>query len=545
MTTLTFPLLRRPQALHPGRWAVAFLGYAVAARIGMLFMAPEPGVSLLWPAAAVAIAAAWWWGAGAAVAAGFAAAAMQLWMGQGAVAAAAIGLGVIVAATAAAAVLRRVDFRPQLARLRDVAWVLAVPVVGASAVSSVIGAGAMFLGGATRWGGFGSLWWLCWVAVLLGTLLLLPVLLTVVARAGPLRRTDVEFVALAGVTAASGWLVYSDALPPGIAMERPLSYVVFPVMIWAAVRMGPARAATLLFLHAVIAVAYTAAAHGPFAAGSLHESLLALHAHLAMLSVTTLLLVAVLEERRRAEAESRQYLRELAHAGRIGAMGEMAAGLAHELNQPLCAITTYSQASLRLARNDLDPDLRGAIERVAANAQRAGDIIRRMRGFVQKGEIETESVAINDAVREVIALVNPEITQSGVAVRLELGKALPPVMAAPIHIHQVLVNLMRNATEAMRAGPVEGRCLIVSTSQPDARTVAVAVADTGPGIPEDLLDRLFEPFVTGRRNGMGLGLSISRSIAENHGGLLAAGNRPEGGAWFRLELPIGTRETAP
>jgi PAS domain S-box-containing protein len=440
-------------------------------------------------------------------------------------------------------------------------------------------------------------------------------------------------------------------------------------MIWSAVRMGPARASALLLLHAVIAVGYTAAGHGPFAAGSLQESLFALHAHLAMVSVTTLLLVAVLEERRttarelarseakyrlvvdnqsdlvlrldadarirfaspsvadmfgrpserllgmafgallgeagsvrsetlsvrlaagspvgfeacshtasgerwlawearpvrdadgrvtgavavgrdvtdrrRAEAESRQYLRELAHAGRIGAMGEMAAGLAHELNQPLCAITIYSQACLRLAPRDLDPDLHSAIERVAANAQRAGDIIRRMRGFVQNGELDTEPVSVNDAVHEVLALVNPEITQSGVDVELELAEALPRVTTAPIHLHQVLVNLTRNAIEAMRAGPPERRRLTVATALGEAGMVSVTVADTGPGIPDDLLERLFEPFVTGRRDGMGLGLSISRSIAEKHGGELTAGNRPQGGAWFRLDLPITAEAARP
>ena len=114
---------------------------------------------------------------------------------------------------------------------------------------------------------------------------------------------------------------------------------------------------------------------------------------------------------------------------------------------------------------------------------------------------------------------------------------------APIHLHQVLVNLTRNAIEAMRAGPPERRRLTVATALAEAGMVSVTVADTGPGIPDDLLERLFEPFVTGRRDGMGLGLSISRSIAEKHGGELTAGNRPQGGAWFRLDLPITAEAT--
>jgi PAS domain S-box-containing protein len=662
MTTLAFPLLSGVRPRWLGQWAATFSGYALCAWLGTLFMVPEVGVSLLWPAAGVALAATWWWGAGAAVAAALAAAASQLWLGHGAAAALAVGTGVGLAAVAGATGLRRLGFRPALGRLVDVVVMLAAAVLGAAAISSIAGAGVMLLTGTLHWQGFGGLWWTCWVADLLGTLLLLPVLLSTAARADTRQRPGAEFLLLALVTAVSGWVVYSDTLPAGIAMERPLSYVVFPVMIWSAVRMGPARASALLLLHAVIAVGYTAAGHGPFAAGSLQESLFALHAHLAMVSVTTLLLVAVLEERRttardlalseakyrlvvdnqsdlvlrldaderirfaspsvadtfgrsperllgmrfgelvgdaprtrseadwarlaagasvgfeacsptacgerwlawetravrdadgrvtgvvavgrdvtdrrRAEAESRQYLRELAHAGRIGAMGEMAAGLAHELNQPLCAITTYSQACLRLAPRDLDPDLRSAIERVAANAQRAGDIIRRMRGFMQNGELDTEPVSVNDAVHEVLALVNPELTQSGVDVRLELTEALPTVPAAPIHLHQVLVNLTRNAIEAMRTGPPERRRLTVSTGLSESGMVAVTVADTGPGIPDDLLERLFEPFVTGRRGGLGLGLSISRSIAEKHGGALEAGNRPQGGAWFRLDLPV-------
>jgi PAS domain S-box-containing protein len=249
-------------------------------------------------------------------------------------------------------------------------------------------------------------------------------------------------------------------------------------------------------------------------------------------------------ERRRAEEASRQYLQELAHVGRVSAMGEMAAGLAHELNQPLCAITTFSQACQRLLGPDADPQLTRAMARVAANAQRAGEIIRQMRSFVRKDDPQAGPADINSLIRDVLELTAADLRHARVQVIPELGDALPPVWVAEIQIHQVLVNLIRNAAEAMAGRESGENRLSVTTGRTAGGQVEVIVADTGPGLPAEMLDSVFEPFVSGKANGMGLGLSISRSIVESHGGQLTARNRPGGGAEFRFQLPVAESREA-
>jgi len=247
----------------------------------------------------------------------------------------------------------------------------------------------------------------------------------------------------------------------------------------------------------------------------------------------------------RQEAERRiEYLQaELLHASRLSVMGQMASTMAHELNQPLTAVTNYLEAGRHLlSLGDVEPRrVADLMERAVVQAQRAGEVIRQLRQFVSKGETERRTHNLNPLVEEALALGLVGARQSGVRVSLELDHDLPPVVVDPVQIQQVVLNLVRNAIEAMEA--VERRELTITTRLIDD-TIETSVADTGPGIAPELADRLFQPFVTTKKTGMGLGLSICREIVEAHHGRLTAVGRPSGGTVFRLILPKASQDDA-
>ena len=245
-----------------------------------------------------------------------------------------------------------------------------------------------------------------------------------------------------------------------------------------------------------------------------------------------------ISERRRLEEERRRHRAELAHAGRLSSMGEMAAGLAHELNQPLAAVNMYIQGCLQRLRGSGcgREELLTALERAGTQAERAGEIIRRIRGFVRKEPPSRQSCDINDLILEAVDLVEIDLNRNEPALWLDLGDALPRVSVDPVQIKQVLINLVRNAIESLEDVPVEARAVVVRTHRLPGGEIQVEISDNGKGIPEDMLERVFDPFVTTRSEGMGLGLAISRSIIEDHGGRLWAEAGPQGGAVFRFVL---------
>lgn len=251
----------------------------------------------------------------------------------------------------------------------------------------------------------------------------------------------------------------------------------------------------------------------------------------------------ITEAKRAAEAARRLQM-ELAHVSRLSSLGEMAAGFAHELNQPLTAIHNFASGCVRRLKTPAtDPAiLLPALGEIAAQAQRAGDIIRRIRGFVGKrdearGDAVLATIDINAAIRAAAGLVSNEALYHGADLRLKLAPVLPPVKADTIQVQQVVINLARNAMEAMDEAGSPKRDLTIQTSATDEGGVDIRVLDSGPGVPEELRSRLFDPFFTTKATGMGMGLSICRSIAEGHGGRLSVDNRSRGGAEFRLTLP--------
>jgi len=247
-----------------------------------------------------------------------------------------------------------------------------------------------------------------------------------------------------------------------------------------------------------------------------------------------------ISDRKRAEEQARVRLDELAHASRLTAMGEMAAGIAHEINQPLSAIVSFAGACLRILRSgQAEPAvLERALEQIVAQGERAGGIIRRMRDFVRKRPTERVPVDVNATVREVLALLEHLVRRHRIRIRLELDERLPEVTGDPVQIEQVTLNLVRNAIEAMAEADSGGGELAIRTSADGRDVIEVIVADTGRGVDPEHEERLFEPFFSTKPSGMGIGLALTRSIVEAHGGRLGARRNPEGGMTFQFSLPI-------
>jgi PAS domain S-box-containing protein len=240
-------------------------------------------------------------------------------------------------------------------------------------------------------------------------------------------------------------------------------------------------------------------------------------------------------ERRRAEEERQA----LAHANRITTIGQLTASIAHEVNQPIAAVVTNAQAALRwLNMQPPDPEeVRQALDRIVKAGRRAGDVINRMRALVRKSPPRKDQLEINEVIREVIALARSEVQKTGTWLQTQLADGLPLVQGDRIQLQQVMLNLILNAVEAMSGSDQGARELLISTEENEANGVRVAVRDWGPGLKSDSLDRLFDAFYTTKPDGMGMGLSICRSIIEAHGGRLWATANVPRGASFQFTLP--------
>jgi len=246
-----------------------------------------------------------------------------------------------------------------------------------------------------------------------------------------------------------------------------------------------------------------------------------------------------LTERKNAAEAMREVQAELAHANRLATMGQLAASIAHEVNQPIGAARNNAHAALRFLARD-PPELgevSEALECVVTDTYRAGDIIGRIRDQVRRAPSRKESVDLNDAIGNVIALVRGELSKNGVTVHTQLAQGLPPVCADRVQLQQVMLNLILNGIEAMVGADAGLRTLVISTESSPSQGLLVTVADTGPGIAPEHRERIFESFYTTKSSGLGIGLSICRSIIDAHGGSLWAEARRPHGAALRFTLP--------
>jgi signal transduction histidine kinase len=387
----------------------------------------------------------------------------------------------------------------------------------------------------------------------LGTLIATPALTLTLAngRAWLARNSwkqSIEMAALGAGLLAVGHLSFGrplidEAIPA-------LLYAPLPLLLWAAVRFELAGVSWALLVLAFQSTWGAVHGHGPFASQSPAQNVLQIQFFLLAVSLPLMFLATAIQERRRAfsalsstehaAAEARQ---ELAHASRLALVGEIAASIAHEINQPLGAILSNVDALEMLL--DSTPSALDEVRQIVADIRkddlRAVEVIRRLRRLLSKREIEIQPIDVNEATAEVVLLVRAESRRRGVAIETDLAADLPLVQGNKVHLQQVLLNLFLNGMEAMADAPGTRR-LTVHTALNASGCAEISVSDNGSGIPSDRIGRLFEPFFSTKKEGMGLGLSIARSLVEAQGGRIWAENNPSAGATFRIALPASKEQ---
>lgn len=367
-------------------------------------------------------------------------------------------------------------------------------------------------------------------------LMVAPLLLTLGGvRQGPVRRplvsaeTFLQILALAVVS----WEVFGRF----VNEEIHFFYLLFLPLGWIATRHGQAGAV------AAMAVVYLAPLLSDWFVPHREQAITELQIRLSVLGVTSLLIGAMGSERRLTQESMLARQAELAHVQRLNVGWEMASALAHEINQPVTAAMNYTQAALRMIAAPV-PDLEriaGVMGKSLDQVERVGQIIHGLRDFMNKGELRLARTDVPETVDDALRLVSAEARAAGVTLDAESLGPLPPVMADKTQLVQILVNLLRNAIQALSAAK-PGTGVVSVSGRSGAGNVEIIVADNGPGIDPEIQKRLFEPFVTTKASGMGLGLSISRSIAEAHHGQLTVTGRAGGGAAFHIRLPIAARD---
>ena len=246
--------------------------------------------------------------------------------------------------------------------------------------------------------------------------------------------------------------------------------------------------------------------------------------------------------RKQTELEAQRLRQDLTHIGRVSALGELTASLAHELNQPLTAILSNAQAAQRLlAAGTVNlEEVREILRDIVTDDKRAADMIHRLRAMIKKGDLKLVPLDLNEIVGEVAWLVRSDAILRNVSLSLEFAADLPRVRGDRVQVQQVVLNLVLNGLDAIRESSTGDRTLVIRTARDGTAAVVVAVQDSGIGIDETLGDRMFQPLYTTKAEGLGMGLAIARTIVGAHGGRLTAENNPDGGATFRFILPADT-----
>jgi C4-dicarboxylate-specific signal transduction histidine kinase len=243
--------------------------------------------------------------------------------------------------------------------------------------------------------------------------------------------------------------------------------------------------------------------------------------------------------RRLAEVQSRQRMAELAHVNRFSTAGELTTSIAHEINQPLGSILTNAETAQAILKSP-SPDiaeLNEIVVDILRDDRRASEVIRRLRSLLTKAPFELKSLDLNDVARETVEFLSPLAVARKVELTSLITQNALPILGDRIQIQQVILNLVVNGFDAMKDTPTENRIISIRTWRVE-NFAQLSVSDRGPGIPEDKLKEIFEPFFTSKAGGMGMGLSIARTIIEAHHGLISAKNRDHGGATFRIRLPL-------
>ncbi len=366
-----------------------------------------------------------------------------------------------------------------------------------------------------------------WVGEVIGVTVLTPFLLIVMTRRWTLRPSW-ELLGLLVVSGIALWVVFALTA----AFHFQLFYLFFLPIVWTAVRFGLEG----------VSVALVIGQLGLITAIHLTDqdaaNLTAYQALMAVLAFTGLAVGVLVSEQQRTQQQLRLNQEALNRSLRLSTMGEFAAALAHEINQPLTAVANYA----RVAQAASDPAIAAeAAGRVVSQVERAAEVIRRLRNFIRLGHSETTSTTVAHLIDEAISYCHAEIDKHGVQLQVRIARELPPVSVDPLQIEQVIINLVRNAAEALSdAGRYDGKVVVEADGEGQDR-VAIRVRDNGPGFDPQLLDRAAAPFTTTKEGGLGLGLSLARSIVEAHGGKLAIESGVNG-AVVSFTLPAVARQ---
>jgi signal transduction histidine kinase len=435
--------------------------------------------------------------------------------------------------TAAAGMLRRrVRGAADLATLRGIAWFVGIVALASLAVAVSYVAVHAAAGQIPRADVARSMMQF-WVGDAIGILVTSPFVLQLLAVRGELASTRtqrLEIAAQAAAVIAALWVVFAV----GGDSSAKLFYVLFLPLIWVSVRHG-ARGASFPLVALQLGIVAAAQIRGYASATVLEFQLFT-----AALAVTGLFLGAVVSERRRAGEELAEREAQLARSLRLAAAAETASALAHELNQPLSAIGSYVRAcTLLLEPSQIDRErLAQTMNTVVAEVNRAGDVVRRLREFFRSGTSRLERSTIAALVDAGVRPLEQRLARHRIELGIEVAPGLPEVTVDRLQIETVLHNLVANAVDAIVAGAPAQRSIVVRAARAGA-AVRVTVTDSGPGLPPEISEQAFRPFATTKPDGMGLGLAISRSIVENHGGRLVVEHTGRGAA-FSFTLPIGS-----
>ncbi len=348
---------------------------------------------------------------------------------------------------------------------------------------------------------------------------------------------------LAAGLVLTGYLAL-NADPIGHGFAEARFYAPVPFLFWAAIRFGVHGASGAIIVIAFLAVQAAFRGQGVFAGQSPADTAQSLQRFLLLRAAPLYLVAILIEQMKRAEAAIQKQRMEMAHVARVSTMGQLASAIAHELNQPLGAILRNAEAA-EMIMQQRSPDLkevRAILGDIRQDDQRAAAVIDRMRLLLKRRSLELESVPVKQLLEQVAQLVRSELAMRGVTLRVTTPPGLPSVRGDRVHLQQVLINLFINGADAMAGFPPEQRQIEVRVGLNDDEMVEIGVSDAGPGLPAEKLSQLFEPFFTTKSNGMGMGLVISRTIVESHGGRIWAENSAEGGATFRFTLQAANPE---
>jgi two-component system sensor kinase FixL len=430
----------------------------------------------------------------------------------------------------------RIGFDPTLSSRRSLIWLLGVAVVSIAAVS--LGHGlVLYLHGMALADTALQASFRAFVGDLIGVMVFTPFLLIAFTRRRVAPPTW-EAAALLLVTLVALWVMFGFSE----AVRFQLFYLLFLPVVWIAVRFG-LEGVTLGLAVIQIGVIGTAEYLGQDTSGDV----VAYQALMVVLAATGLAIGVLVSEQRRTQAQLRMHQDALNRVSRLATMGEFAAAVAHEINQPLTAIGNFARLARRAAEQTPPdpPAAASAASEAIAQVDRAGAVVKRLRDLISLGRLQTRPVAVARLIDETLAVCRADLERLGIAFEARLGRGLPNVIADALQVEQVLLNLIRNATEALsHAGRQDGRIVIEAATEPQGM-VTIRVTDNGPGLDPDLAGQPITPFATTKRDGLGLGLPLSRSIIEAHGGELRLESTPRGvEASFTLPTEAGAVERA-